>query len=135
MNRGNLDLSELEIAVLDEADEMLNMGFSDDVEQVMKNSGSDEKVQMLLFSATTPPWVKQIANKYQTNDVLEIDSTKEEGGGARVATTVRHLAIQVPHGPDSRTQILEDIIAVEISKESENRLGKNDFDEKTAQSN
>jgi len=135
MNRGNLDLSELEIAVLDEADEMLNMGFSDDVEQVMESSGSDEKVQMLLFSATTPPWVKQIANKYQTNDVLEIDSTKEEGGGARTSTTVRHVAIQVPPGADSRTRILEDIIAVEISKESENRLGKNDVDEKTAQSN
>jgi len=114
---------------------MLNMGFSDDVEQVMESSGSDEKVQMLLFSATTPPWVKQIANKYQTNDVLEIDSTKEEGGGARTSTTVRHVAIQVPPGADSRTRILEDIIAVEISKESENRLGKNDVDEKTAQSN
>jgi len=135
INRGNLDLSELDIAVLDEADEMLNMGFADDVEQIMESSGEDEKVQMCLFSATTPPWVKQIAEQYQTNDVLEIDSTTKEGGGARVATTVRHLAIQVPPGVESRKQILEDIIAVEISKESENRFNNIGDDEETEKNN
>mmetsp|Transcript_9582 Transcript_9582/g.13573 ORF Transcript_9582/g.13573 Transcript_9582/m.13573 type:complete len:847 (+) Transcript_9582:268-2808(+) len=118
INRGNLDLSECDIAVLDEADEMLNMGFADDVETILEGIGSanDEKTQCLLFSATTPPWVKQIGRQYQ-QDVLSIDATAEDTG-ARTAKTVRHMAIQLPPGPDSKKAILEDIIAVEISKDA-----------------
>ena len=118
INRGNLDLSDCHTAVLDEADEMLNMGFAEDVEVVLEGIGSanEEKTQCLLFSATTPPWVKQIGKKYQ-NDVLAIDSTAEDGG-ARVAKTVRHLAVQLPPGVESKRSILEDIIAIEISKDA-----------------
>eukprot|EP00546_Thalassionema_frauenfeldii_P011918 CAMPEP_0178911614 /NCGR_PEP_ID=MMETSP0786-20121207/9798_1 /TAXON_ID=186022 /ORGANISM="Thalassionema frauenfeldii, Strain CCMP 1798" /LENGTH=831 /DNA_ID=CAMNT_0020584091 /DNA_START=182 /DNA_END=2679 /DNA_ORIENTATION=+ len=117
IERGNLDLSECEIAVLDEADEMLNMGFAEDVEVVLDGIGSknEEKTQCLLFSATTPPWVKEIGRQYQ-QDVLSIDSTSEDAG-ARTAKTVRHLAVQLPPGADSKKSILEDIIAVEISKD------------------
>ena len=117
INRGNLRLNECEIAVLDEADEMLNMGFAEDVEVILDGLGEDneEKAQCLLFSATTPPWVKDIGKQYQEN-VIGIDATGDEGG-ARVATTVRHMAVQVPPGPDSKKSILEDIIAVEISKD------------------
>jgi len=79
-------------------------------------SANEEKAQCLLFSATTPPWVKEIGRKYQ-EDVLHIDSTSEEGG-ARVATTVRHLAVQLPPGTDAKKSILEDIIAVEISRDA-----------------
>jgi ATP-dependent RNA helicase DDX21 len=67
-----------------------------------------------LFSATTPSWVKDIGSNYQTN-VLSIDATSDNQ--ARTATTVRHMAIQVPPGPDAKKAILEDIIAVEISKD------------------
>lgn len=117
IERGNLDLSECDIAVLDEADEMLNMGFADDVETILKGVGSknEQKTQCLMFSATTPPWVKQIGRQYQ-EDVLAIDSTTDEGG-ARVAKTVRHTAIQLPPGEASKTSVLEDIIAVEISRD------------------
>jgi ATP-dependent RNA helicase DDX21 len=94
------------------------MGFAEDVEVILDGMGSDndKKSQCLLFSATTPPWVKEIGRSYQ-KDVLAIDSTTAEGGGARVATTVRHMAVQVPPGPNSKKAILEDIIAVEISKD------------------
>jgi ATP-dependent RNA helicase DDX21 len=117
LNRGNLRLNECEIAVLDEADEMLNMGFAEDVETILDGVGKDneKKTQCLMFSATTPPWVKQIGRKYQ-DDVLAIDATGDEGG-ARVATTVRHMAVQLPPGVGSKRAILEDIIAVEISKD------------------
>jgi ATP-dependent RNA helicase DDX21 len=117
-----------EIAVLDEADEMLNMGFADDVETILDGLGKDNKAkaQCLLFSATTPPWVKNIGRKYQEN-VVAIDATGGEGG-ARVAKTVRHLAIQVPPGRDSKKFILEDIIAVEISKDMKN-VGEESDDE------
>ena len=117
IQRGNLRLGECETIVLDEADEMLNMGFADDVETILNGLGDDneKKAQCLLFSATTPPWVKSIGKNYQEN-VIAIDSTSDEGG-ARVATTVRHMAIQVPHGIDAKQSILEDIIGVEISKD------------------
>lgn len=119
IQRGNLKLSACEIAVLDEADEMLNMGFAEDVEVILENVGSENegKTQCLLFSATTPPWVKEIGRQYQ-EDVISIDSTSKLEG-ARTATTVRHTAIQVPPGPDSKKAILEDIIAVEISKDAD----------------
>jgi ATP-dependent RNA helicase DDX21 len=78
---------------------MLNMGFSEDVETILEDVGADNdrKTQCLLFSATTPPWVKEIGKRYQ-EDVLAIDSTGDEGG-ARVAKTVRHLAVQLPPVP------------------------------------
>jgi len=117
LDRGNLDLRECNVAVLDEADEMLNMGFAEDVEVILDGAGSanDEKLQCLLFSATTPPWVREIGSRYQT-DALSIDITGDKAG-ARTAETVRHTAIQVPFGPDAKKAILEDIIAVEISKD------------------
>lgn len=98
---------------------MLNMGFAEDVEVILENVGSknEEKTQCLLFSATTPPWVKEIGRQYQ-EDVLSIDSTSKESG-ARTATTVRHTAVQVPPGLDAKKAILEDIIAVEISKDAD----------------
>ncbi|KAL3774193.1 hypothetical protein ACHAW5_000171 [Stephanodiscus triporus] len=117
LERGNLDLRECNVVVLDEADEMLNMGFAEDVEVILEGAGSanDKKMQCLLFSATTPPWVKEIGSRYQKN-ALSIDITGDQAG-ARTATTVRHTAIQVPFGPDAKKSILEDIIAVEISKD------------------
>ena len=92
------------------------MGFADDVEVILDGMGSanDEKTQCLLFSATTPPWVKEIGRNYQ-EDVTSIDVSG--GNTARTATTVRHMAIQVPPGGDSKKSILEDIIAIEISKD------------------
>ncbi len=116
IDRGNLDLSEVDIVVLDEADEMLRMGFAEDVEVILEGAGSanDQKFQCLLFSATTPSWVKDIGRKYQKNTVA-IDSTNKEGG-ARTATTVKHTALRLPKGANKHS-MLEDIIAVEISRE------------------
>ena len=101
-----------------------------DVETILDGIGSanEKKTQCLMFSATTPPWVKQIGRKYQ-EDVLAIDSTTEEGGGARVATTVRHTAVQLPPGQESKTAILEDIIAVEISRDKKSDGSVSDDEE------
>ncbi|MET0329205.1 MAG: DEAD/DEAH box helicase, partial [Luteimonas sp.] len=59
LERGSLDLSELRALVLDEADEMLRMGFIDDVEAVLKKT--PETRQVALFSATMPSQIKRIA--------------------------------------------------------------------------
>src|SRR5512134_3968115 len=67
LDRGTLDLSELRCLVLDEADEMLRMGFIDDVENVLKKT--PETHQVALFSATMPAPIKRIAQTYLKDPV------------------------------------------------------------------
>lgn len=62
LGRKTLDLSHLSYFILDEADEMLDMGFIDDIEKIFKTTNPEKKV--LLFSATMPREVLQIAKKY-----------------------------------------------------------------------
>jgi len=73
MERGTLDLSKVTTLALDEADEMLKMGFLEDIETVLK-SISEER-QILLFSATMPDQIKRIAKTYLNNpEILKIES-------------------------------------------------------------
>jgi ATP-dependent RNA helicase DeaD len=62
MRRGTLDLSGLRIVALDEADEMLDMGFAEDLELILE--GTPETRQTALFSATLPPRIASIAEKH-----------------------------------------------------------------------
>ncbi|WP_425378940.1 DEAD/DEAH box helicase [Spiroplasma endosymbiont of Polydrusus pterygomalis] len=73
INRKTLRLDKIKTIVLDEADEMLKMGFKNDLDKVFENA--PEKYQTLLFSATMPKQVLEIANTYQNNPV-EIVVTK-----------------------------------------------------------
>ncbi len=75
LKRGKLVLSDANFLVLDEADEMLKMGFREDIEQVIDQTNSER--QTLLFSATMPRAIKEIANKYLTNP-KHITVTKDE---------------------------------------------------------
>jgi ATP-dependent RNA helicase DeaD len=65
INRRNLSLSEVRIVVLDEADEMLDMGFIDDMETILRTTPTER--QTLLFSATIPQQITNIARKYMRN--------------------------------------------------------------------
>ena len=65
IERGNLDLIGVETVVLDEADEMLDMGFRDDIELILEKTNF--KRQTMLFSATIPQEIKKIAKNYQNN--------------------------------------------------------------------
>jgi ATP-dependent RNA helicase DeaD len=67
VERKALDLNEIKYVVLDEADEMLNMGFKEDIEFVLANTPQREHVW--LFSATMPPEIKRVAAKYMNNPV------------------------------------------------------------------
>jgi ATP-dependent RNA helicase DeaD len=67
IDRNVIKLSELKLAVLDEADEMLKMGFREDIELIL--SKIDHKVQTLLFSATIPDAMKNIIKKFLNNPV------------------------------------------------------------------
>ncbi|WP_425996128.1 DEAD/DEAH box helicase [Caulobacter sp. DWR1-3-2b1] len=71
IERGHLDLSELKVAVLDEADEMLDMGFREDLEFILDAAPAERRT--LLFSATLARDIVQLAKSYQ-NDALRIDT-------------------------------------------------------------
>ncbi len=73
LRRGSLNLTQLHWLVLDEADEMLDMGFIEDVEEIM--SHIEEPHRVLLFSATMPDRIKELSKKYMTNvSVLKVES-------------------------------------------------------------
>lgn len=78
ISRSSLILSELEFLVLDEADEMLDMGFIDDIEAVLR--AVPEKRRMLLFSATMPPAIMKLASSFMKNP--EIIRTQKQDTAA-----------------------------------------------------
>ena len=78
ISRSSLNLSELEFLVLDEADEMLDMGFIDDIEAVLR--AVPEKRRMLLFSATMPPAIMKLASSFMKNP--EIIRTQKQDTAA-----------------------------------------------------
>lgn len=65
LRRGTLKLDKVETVVLDEADEMLDMGFIEDIEAILQVTPAER--QTLLFSATIPPEVRRLANRYMRN--------------------------------------------------------------------
>jgi ATP-dependent RNA helicase DeaD len=65
INKKKLDVSEIQTLVLDEADEMLSMGFKDDMDAIL--AGTPDAKQVLLFSATMPHEIRQISEKYMNN--------------------------------------------------------------------
>src|SRR3546814_16668453 len=77
--RGALDLSALRVAVLDEADEMLAMGFRDDLEGIL--DGTPETRRTMLFSATIPRPIVPLAKRYQQKDlrIFPVGDTRGPG--------------------------------------------------------
>ncbi|MFC5577889.1 DEAD/DEAH box helicase [Lysobacter niabensis] len=102
LNRGSLDLSQLRCLVLDEADEMLRMGFIDDVEAVLKKI--PETRQVALFSATMPSQIKRIAQTYLRDPVeVAIKTTTTTAANIRQ----RYWSVSGVHKLDAITRILE----------------------------
>jgi ATP-dependent RNA helicase DeaD len=86
-NRRSLRLDGVRIAVLDEADRMLDMGFAPDVERILRQV--PQRRQTMLFSATVPDWVRRLAQRYMSDPVSVSFSVQPE-----VAPNVRQLYIQ-----------------------------------------
>ncbi|MGU3314626.1 DEAD/DEAH box helicase [Sphingomonas sp. M6A6_1c] len=82
LERGALDLSSLRVAVLDEADEMLDMGFREDLEQILDASPTERRT--LMFSATMPRPIVALAKRYQ-RDALRISTVGEDRGHGDIA--------------------------------------------------
>jgi len=100
--KGTLDLSELRYLVLDEADEMLKMGFAEDVEQILAQTPEDK--QVALFSATMPATIRRLAQQY-------LNMPEEVAIKGKTTTnqniTQRYLVVSYAQKVDALTRILE----------------------------
>ena len=81
INRKAIDFSEVRYVVLDEADEMLNMGFQEDIDHILSTTPEDKKTW--LFSATMPAEVRRISKKYMT-DPFELTVGKQNTGNVNI---------------------------------------------------
>jgi ATP-dependent RNA helicase DeaD len=102
LEKGTLDLSELRFLVLDEADEMLNMGFAEDVETILADTPEDKNVA--LFSATMPSQIRRISKKY-LREPEEITVKNKTATASNI--TQRYLLVSYPQKVDALTRILE----------------------------
>lgn len=84
INRGVAHLENVHTVILDEADEMLNMGFLDSINEILEHVPENRK--MMLFSATMPQEIARIAKKYMHSPVEYVVGTRNEG-----AANVRHI--------------------------------------------
>lgn len=102
LDRGTLDLSELKFLVLDEADEMLRMGFIDDVEKVLQ--ATPPQRQVALFSATMPAPIRKIAQQH-LKDPREVTIKSSTTTAANIRQ--RYWFVSGMHKLDAMTRILE----------------------------
>jgi ATP-dependent RNA helicase DeaD len=102
LEKKTLNLSELRFLVLDEADEMLNLGFADDVETILSDTPADK--QVALFSATMPTQIRRISQRYLT-DAAEITVKSK----TVTAANTRQRYVQISHSQkmDALTRFLE----------------------------
>ena len=113
IEKGSLKLTSINVIIMDEADEMLNMGFADEVEAILQSvprEGVDGAIpiQTLLFSATMPDWVQKVSKKYLSPKHISIDLV-----GAvqqRASSDVQHYAIACHW--NERNNVLKEVIAV-----------------------
>ncbi|XP_024538316.1 DEAD-box ATP-dependent RNA helicase 7 [Selaginella moellendorffii] len=108
LDRGDLNLKTLKFRVLDEADEMLNMGFVEAVEAILGAVEDTSSVQTLLFSATMPSWVKEIATRFLKPNKKTVDLVGDEK--MKASNNVKHLLLQCAYS--ARSQMIADVIKV-----------------------
>ncbi|XP_007938866.1 nucleolar RNA helicase 2 [Orycteropus afer afer] len=111
LQNGKLDLSKLKHVVLDEVDQMLDMGFADQVEEILSvayKKDSEDNPQTLLFSATCPHWVFNVAKKYMRSTYEQVDLIGKKT--QKTAITVEHLAIKCHW--THRAAVIGDVIRV-----------------------
>ncbi|MEI9928463.1 MAG: DEAD/DEAH box helicase [Sphingomonas sp.] len=111
LERNSLDLSALRVAVLDEADEMLDMGFREDLEVILDATPRERRT--LLFSATMPKPIVTLAKRYQ-HDALRISTVGEDRGHGDIAyqavavspSDIEHAVINLLRLHEAETALL-----------------------------
>src|SRR3954469_7819957 len=101
LEKGSLDLSHLDYLVLDEADEMLQMGFAEDVERILE--GTPEYKQVALFSATMPPAIRKITTKY-LHDPVQVKVESKTATADNI--TQRYIQVSGHRKMDALTRLL-----------------------------
>jgi ATP-dependent RNA helicase DeaD len=91
IRRGSLDMGSLRVIVLDEADEMLDLGFREDLEFMLAEAPVERRT--LMFSATVPPMIATLAQYYQ-RDAVRVTTLAEKGQHADIAYQVLQVAPQ-----------------------------------------
>jgi ATP-dependent RNA helicase DeaD len=105
LQRGTLQLGELKIVVLDEADEMLDMGFAEDIDAILAEAPADR--QTVLFSATMPPRIDRMAKSHLREPVLiQIEREKTEPGEAPRVRQTAYL-VRREHKPAALGRVLD----------------------------
>ncbi|WP_392346728.1 DEAD/DEAH box helicase [Parasynechococcus sp.] len=102
MRQGTLDTSDLRSLVLDEADEMLRMGFIDDVEWILDQL--PEQRQVVLFSATMPPEIRRLSKRY-LKDPAEVTIRTKDQEGKRIRQ--RSITVPMPHKLEALQRVLD----------------------------
>jgi ATP-dependent RNA helicase DeaD len=102
LERGTLDLSRVDYLVLDEADEMLAMGFAEDVERILADT--PEYKQVALFSATMPPPIRKLTAKY-LHDPFEVTTKAKTATAENISQ--RYIQVAGPRKMDALTRVLE----------------------------
>ena len=105
INRGTLPLDQVEIVVLDEADEMLDMGFAEDLEAIL--AATPVTRQTVLFSATMPPRIAAIAKKHLTDPVRIRIQAEETPAGEAPRVSQRVYVVARAHKPAALGRILD----------------------------
>src|ERR1700761_2618469 len=110
LRRGRLDVTGLKAVVLDEADEMLDLGFREDMEFILKTT--PESRRTLLFSATLPRGIVAMAKQFQ-QDAFRVDVAGEEGGHADIEyRAIRIAPGDVEHGVVNLLRFFESPTAI-----------------------
>ena len=104
IRRGSLELAGIRTVVLDEADEMLDMGFSEDIETILEKTPSTR--QTVLFSATMPPRINAIAEKYQ-NDPTRIKIGASEAAADRALVRQTAYVVTRHHKASALGRVLD----------------------------
>jgi ATP-dependent RNA helicase DeaD len=105
IGRGSLALDDITTVILDEADEMLDMGFADDIESILESTPPTR--QTVLFSATMPPRINSIANRFQREPVrIQIQRSDQRAGTAAKIRQVLYV-VQRNHKPAALGRILD----------------------------
>ncbi len=105
IDRGALILSEVTYVVLDEADEMLDMGFVDDIEEILSHVG--EQRQVMLFSATLPPRITAIIKKYLSEPEFVRVAKAEPKEGEKPKVTQEVYVVTRPHKEGALLRLLD----------------------------
>ena len=110
LDRKTLSFEKLRFRVLDEADEMLNMGFVEDIETILNHAKDNANLQTVLFSATLPKWVADISKRFLVPGYTTIDLVGDEK--QKASGSVQHMLINCQWS--ERTDLVCDLIRAKV---------------------